>query len=112
MHCKRGYSRRLRPSREWRKSWRQSQGWRFHIQPLSAPAAVQCPIVHCLLSFVLSSLFLALHRERTKCETRVGQLVSKVTMSNNFNQESCIQYMYFTVQNTLILKTCDFHIHQ
>ena len=103
MHCKRGYSRRLRPSREWRKSWRQSQGWRFHIQPLSAAAAVQCPIVHCLLSFVLSSLFLALHRERTKCETRVGQLVSKVTMSNNFNQESCIQYMYFTVQNTLIL---------
>ena len=40
-----------------------------------------------------------LHRERTKCETKVGQLASKVTISRHFNQEP---YIY-----TLGCFTCD-----
>ena len=47
-------------------------------------AALQFLIVHCLLSFVQPDYrpeIYVLVRERTKCEARVGQLVSKVTIS-------------------------------
>ena len=40
-----------------------------------------------------------LHRERTKCETKVGQLVSKVTILSHFNQEPYINTC-FAVHNS------------